>query len=72
MDTAMDPGTHTTPGFSRENSLVLQRGRISCDAVVIQASLDLRPAIVEICYYPNDKQMLPQTRVRNKRIRSSQ
>jgi hypothetical protein len=37
----------------------------------IQASLELWPTIVEISYYQKDKQLLPQTRIKNKRITNS-
>jgi hypothetical protein len=52
------------PDFFQQNV-----NRIVDDVVsVIQASLELWPALVEICYFHKDKKDLPQTRVRNKRL----
>lgn len=52
------------PDFFQQNV-----ARIVDDVISqIHASLELWPTIVEICYYQKDKQMLPQTRVKNKRI----
>ena len=36
---------------------------------VIQASLELWPTLVEICYFHKDKKEFPQVRVKNKRIK---
>jgi hypothetical protein len=52
------------PDFFQQNV-----ARIVDDVISqIHASLELWPTLVEICYYQKDKQMLPQTRVKNKRI----
>jgi hypothetical protein len=37
---------------------------------VIQASLELWPTLVEICYFYKDKKEFPQIRVKNKKIPS--
>jgi hypothetical protein len=45
--------------------------RIVDDVVsVIQASLELWPTLVEICYLHKDKKEFPQLRVKNKRLKS--
>lgn len=52
------------PDFFQQNVT-----RIVDDVVsVIQASLELWPTLVEICYFHKDKCPLPQIRVRNKKI----
>jgi hypothetical protein len=37
---------------------------------VIQASLELWPTLVEICYFHKDKKEFPQIRVKNKKLAS--
>jgi hypothetical protein len=52
------------PDFFQQNVT-----RIVDDVVsVIQASLELWPTLVEICYFHKDKKEFPQTRVKNKKI----
>jgi hypothetical protein len=52
------------PDFFQQNVT-----RIVDDVVsVIQASLDLWPTLVEICYFHKDKKDFPQIRVKNKKI----
>jgi hypothetical protein len=52
------------PDFFQQNVT-----RIVDDVVsVIQASLELWPTLVEICYFHKDKKEFPQIRVKNKRI----
>jgi hypothetical protein len=54
------------PDFFQQNVT-----RIVDDVVsVIHASLELWPALVEICYFHKDKKEFPQLRVKNKRIKS--
>ena len=54
------------PDFFQQNV-----SRIVDDVISqIHASLELWPTLVEICYYQKDKQMFPQTRVKNKRIKN--
>ena len=46
--------------------------RIVDDVVsVVQASLELWPTLVEICYFHKDKKAFPQVRVKNKKLRHS-
>jgi hypothetical protein len=46
--------------------------RIVDDVVgVVQASLELWPTLVEICYFHKDKKEFPQIRVKNKKLRQS-
>ena len=52
------------PDFFQQNV-----SRIVDDVVSqIQASLEIWPTLVEICYYYKDKKAFPQTRVKNKRL----
>lgn len=52
------------PDFFQQNV-----ARIVDDVISqIQASLELWPTIVEICYYQKDKEMFPHVRVNNKRL----
>jgi hypothetical protein len=52
------------PDFFQQNVT-----RIVDDVVsVIQASLELWPTLVEICYFHKDKKAFPQIRVRNKKL----
>ena len=52
------------PDFFQQNVT-----RIVDDVVsLIRASLELWPALVEICYFHKDKKSFPQTRVRNKKL----
>ena len=45
--------------------------RIVDDVIsVIQASLELWPTLVEICYLHKDKKAFPQLRVKNKKLKS--
>jgi hypothetical protein len=54
------------PDFFQQNVT-----RIVDDVVsVIQASLELWPALVEICYFHKDKKEFPQIRVKNKKLTS--
>ena len=54
------------PDFFQQNVT-----RIVDDVVsVIQASLELWPTLVEICYLHKDKKEFPQLRVKNKRLKS--
>jgi|SRR5882724_3874553 len=54
------------PDFFQQNVT-----RIVDDVVsVIQASLELWPTLVEICYFHKDKKAFPQVRVRNKKLKS--
>ncbi len=54
------------PDFFQQNVT-----RIVDDVVsVIHASLELWPALVEICYFHKDKKEFPQIRVKNKKIKS--
>jgi hypothetical protein len=54
------------PDFFQQNVT-----RIVDDVVsVIQASLELWPTLVEICYLHKDKQELPQLRVKNRKLKS--
>lgn len=54
------------PDFFQQNV-----SRIVDDVVsVIQASLEIWPMLVEICYYQKDKKPFPHMRVKNQRIRS--
>ena len=55
------------PDFFQQNV-----SRIVDDVISqIHASLELWPTLVEVCYYHKDKQLLPQTKVKNKRLRGS-
>jgi hypothetical protein len=55
------------PDFFQQNVT-----RIVDDVVsVIQASLELWPTLVEICYLHKDKKEFPQRRVKNKRLKHS-
>ena len=54
------------PDFFQQNVT-----RIVDDVVsVIQASLELWPTLVEICYFHKDKKDFPQVRVKNKKLAS--
>lgn len=54
------------PDFFQQNVT-----RIVDDVIsVIQASLELWPTLVEICYFHKDKKEFPQIRVKNKKIKS--
>jgi hypothetical protein len=54
------------PDFFQQNVT-----RIVDDVVsMIQASLELWPTLVEICYFHKDKKEFPQTRVKNKKLTS--
>jgi hypothetical protein len=54
------------PDFFQQNVT-----RIVDDVVsVIQASLELWPTLVEICYLHKDKKAFPQLRVKNKKLKS--
>lgn len=54
------------PDFFQQNV-----SRIVDDVVsVIQASLELWPTLVEICYLHKDKQAFPQRRVKNKKLKN--
>src|SRR5664279_900880 len=54
------------PDFFQQNVT-----RIVDDVVsVIQASLELWPTLVEICYLHKDKKEFPQCRVKNKKLKS--
>jgi hypothetical protein len=54
------------PDFFQQNVT-----RIVDDVVsVIQASLELWPTLVEICYFQKDRKEFPQLRVKNKRLKS--
>jgi hypothetical protein len=54
------------PDFFQQNVT-----RIVDDVVsVIQASLELWPTLVEICYFQKDRKEFPQIRVRNRRLKS--
>jgi hypothetical protein len=56
------------PDFFQQNVT-----RIVDDVVsVIQASLELWPTLVEICYLHKDKKEFPQLRVKNKKLKSRQ
>jgi hypothetical protein len=56
------------PDFFQQNVT-----RIVDDVVsVIQASLELWPTLVEICYLHKDKKEFPQRRVKNKKLKSRQ
>lgn len=55
------------PDFFQQNV-----SRIVDDVISqIHASLELWPTLVEICYYQKDKRSFPQTRVKNKRLKTS-
>jgi hypothetical protein len=55
------------PDFFQQNV-----SRIVDDVISqIHASLELWPTLVEVCYYHKDKQLLPQTKVKNKRLHGS-
>jgi len=57
-------GGNFEPDFFQQNV-----ARIVDDVISqIQASLELWPTIVEICYYQKDKEMFPHVRVNNKRL----
>lgn len=54
------------PDFFQQNV-----SRIVDDVISqFQASLEIWPTLVEICYFQKDKKDLPQTRVRNKKLKS--
>jgi hypothetical protein len=54
------------PDFFQQNVT-----RIVDDVVsVIQASLELWPTLVEICYFHKDKKEFPRIRVKNKKLAS--
>jgi hypothetical protein len=54
------------PDFFQQNV-----SRIVDDVVSqIQASLELWPTLIEICYYHKDKQEFPRVRVKNKRVKT--
>ena len=54
------------PDFFQQNVT-----RIVDDVVsVIHASIELWPTLVEICYFHKDKKAFPQTRVKNKQLKS--
>lgn len=55
------------PDFFQQNV-----SRIVDDVISqIHASLELWPTLVEICYFEKDKRPLPQTRVKNRRLRDA-
>jgi hypothetical protein len=54
------------PDFFQQNV-----SRIVDDVISqFQASLEIWPTLVEICYFQKDKKDLPQTRVKNKKLKS--
>jgi hypothetical protein len=54
------------PDFFQQNV-----SRIVDDVVSqFQASLEIWPTLVEICYFQKDKQDLPQTRINNQKLKS--
>ncbi len=67
---------NSSPTASRRRSTASSRtsfqqnvSRIVDDVVSqIQASLEIWPTLVEVCYYYKDKKPLPQIRVKNKRL----